>query len=89
MLVRATPGAHFACRSEEDFTKALGHAVRDEDSKFAAMFRDFTCMRLPEGQQYRLLAVKRTMVEFTHASNTTESEGMWTAVETFARDEQK
>ncbi|WP_447779386.1 hypothetical protein [Variovorax boronicumulans] len=86
MLATAAPGAQMACVTEADLLQAITHSVKGEKSKFAGMFQNFSCMQLPQAQKYRILSVKSTTIEFTHASNTTESVGMWADISALEPD---
>lgn len=81
-IVESVAGPYnVACISPATLEQYIAHAVAGEKTKMLAMM-PVPCTNFPAGQQYKLLSVRRTMVEIIQASSSSSS-GMWVAVEAF------
>lgn len=81
MIVRPVKGQFLAaCQSEAMLKEALAHSVKQEKTKFEAMFRDMDCIQIPDDGRYKVLSVGHNVIEFT-AATSADSKGMWTVAE--------
>lgn len=83
MLVKPVEGQFLAgCRTEELLNELLMHSIQHEKTKFEGMFRNFDCVQIPTDGSFKLLTVRRAVVEFTPATSQ-KSDGMWAPIEAF------
>ena len=81
MIVTPVRGQFLAaCHSEDLLKEALLHSVREEKTKFAAMFSNMDCVQIPYDGRYKVLSVGHNVIEITTAT-ASDSRGMWTVTE--------
>ncbi|SDX14430.1 hypothetical protein SAMN05518669_103393 [Variovorax sp. YR634] len=77
----STSPYNIACISPSTLEQYIAHAVAGERTKLLAMM-PVPCTNFPAGQRYKILSVRRTMIEIIQASSSSSS-GMWVAIEAF------
>lgn len=81
MIVTPIKGQFLAaCHTEDLLKEALSHAVKQEKTKFAAMFSNMDCVQIPYDGRYKVLSVGHNVIEVIVATSS-DSRGMWTVTE--------